>query len=164
MFPVRPVEIVRQLERIVVEMAWGSGAAFHIEVVADAYYQIGRHRAGNIDSQSCRRRYASAWPAENRHPVHRKMDRIDHRGAYGVRLANHSRLVAGELTCLGCRQKVLSVKNRRVSEVGDEIPPKDRVLLTLFPVETCDSLIFVTGIGDRLNNSSTRIRRHRYQL
>src|SRR5579859_3190328 len=122
-----PIEIIRHLERIVVEVARSRSAALYIEVVADAYDQGAGHRAGNIDAERRRIRNVAAGAAKDSHAVGREVERVNHRAIQRVRISDHGRLVARELARLARRQKVDAVKYRRIAEIGDEITPEHGV-------------------------------------
>src|SRR5579872_848058 len=78
MFSPDPIEIVRHLKRVGVEMARGGASAFHIEVIAYAHDQRARDRAGDVDSQRSRIGHSIGRSPEDCHPGPRRVDRINH--------------------------------------------------------------------------------------
>src|SRR6476646_2347934 len=81
MLPLRPIDVVRDVQRIVVEVTRCGGTALHVEIVAEAQNQVIRYRAGDVDSELCWIRNVGGRTAEDRHPVRRNVNGVDHRHA-----------------------------------------------------------------------------------
>src|SRR6267154_2335099 len=121
MLAMRPVKVIRDLQRVGVEVTHRLGSTFHVEVVADTNHQIIRYGSRDIHSESCGSDHVACRVAEYRISADRDVNGIHHGRAQNISIPQYERLVAGELPGLGSGENILAVKNRGVPEVSDEV-------------------------------------------
>src|SRR6185437_12992220 len=142
------IDIVGKLKGVDIEVSRSAGAASDVEIIADGYLEEVGDRAGNVHADISRINHVGRWS-----PIIAPARGSSVKGINGG-AAEHVCVAECECLCAlqisrrrGCQQ-VLSIIDRGIPVIGNEIAPVQTVLRVLYPVDASNHLLFIAGGGN----------------